>query len=105
MLLPEFLTFLTIRSAMLPSLSVDFLPKIMPGILGVTDFWMARWLTPIWFLGIGVIFWSAGPLGIRWVVLPAFENPVFQYSEKYGTCPCPCWVHDIGVDLFSQPLF
>jgi hypothetical protein len=41
---------------MLPSLSVDFMPKIMPGILGVTDFWMARWLTPIWFLGIGVIF-------------------------------------------------
>ncbi|MFM9065506.1 MAG: hypothetical protein ACKOOI_21100 [Pirellula sp.] len=41
---------------MLPSLSVDLLPKIMPGILGVTDFWMARWLTPIWFLGIGVIF-------------------------------------------------
>jgi hypothetical protein len=28
----------------------------MPGILGVTDFWMARWLTPVWFLGIGVIF-------------------------------------------------
>jgi ABC-type transport system involved in multi-copper enzyme maturation permease subunit len=25
-------------------------------ILGVTDFWMARWLTPIWFLGIGVVF-------------------------------------------------
>jgi ABC-type transport system involved in multi-copper enzyme maturation permease subunit len=41
---------------MLPSLSNDFLPKIMPGILGVTDFWMARWLTPVWFLGIGVIF-------------------------------------------------
>jgi len=56
MLLPEFQTFLTIRPAMLPSLSVDLLPKIMPGILGVTDFWMARWLTPIWFLGIGVIF-------------------------------------------------
>ncbi|MFN5185534.1 MAG: hypothetical protein ACK5GD_07075 [Planctomycetota bacterium] len=41
---------------MLPSLSIDLLPKIMPGILGVTDFWMARWLTPVWFLGIGVIF-------------------------------------------------
>ena len=29
---------------------------ILPSsILAVTDFWMARWLTPMWFLGIGVI--------------------------------------------------
>ncbi|MFN7731412.1 MAG: hypothetical protein ACK5OB_05895 [Pirellula sp.] len=25
-----------------------------PTVLAVTDFWMSRWLTPIWFLGVGV---------------------------------------------------
>ena len=29
----------------------------LPSVLAVTDFWMSRWLTPIWFLGVGV---SAG---------------------------------------------
>lgn len=27
-----------------------------PFVLGAIDFWMARWLTPIWFLGVGVAF-------------------------------------------------
>ena len=27
---------------------------MFPGIFAITDFWMARWLTPIWFLGVGV---------------------------------------------------
>lgn len=38
-----------------PNLSTLIWPSMTSGILGVTDFWMARWLTPIWFLGIGVI--------------------------------------------------
>jgi ABC-type transport system involved in multi-copper enzyme maturation permease subunit len=25
-----------------------------PTVFAVTDFWMARWLTPVWFLGVGV---------------------------------------------------
>ena len=40
---------------MVPSFHSDFLPNILPGVLGITDFWMARWLTPIWFLGVGVL--------------------------------------------------
>lgn len=41
---------------MFSNVLTDLLPNLTPGILGVTDFWMARWLTPVWFLGIGVIF-------------------------------------------------
>ena len=41
---------------MFSNVLTDLLPNMTPGILGVTDFWMARWLTPVWFLGIGVIF-------------------------------------------------
>ncbi|MEI8211487.1 MAG: hypothetical protein WCI02_05025 [Planctomycetota bacterium] len=26
----------------------------LPMIFAITDFWMSRWLTPIWFLGVGV---------------------------------------------------
>ncbi|MFM8186851.1 MAG: hypothetical protein ACKN85_00085 [Pirellula sp.] len=40
---------------MVPSFSSDLIPNILPGVIGVTDFWMARWLTPIWFLGVGVL--------------------------------------------------
>ncbi|MEQ1827847.1 MAG: hypothetical protein ABL921_17940 [Pirellula sp.] len=25
-------------------------------ILAATDFWMSKWLTPVWFLGVGVVF-------------------------------------------------
>ena len=50
----------------------------IPQLFAITDFWMARWLTPMWFLGVGVtlgLLTLALLLGVFYVLskIPLFD--------------------------------
>jgi hypothetical protein len=57
---------------------------MFPGIFAITDFWMARWLTPIWFLGVGVTIGLVALgllLGLFYVLS---KIPFFDLFRKTG---------------------
>ncbi len=56
----------------------------IPQLFAITDFWMARWLTPMWFLGVGVtlgLLILALLLGVFYVLS---KIPLFDVFRKNG---------------------
>ncbi len=79
-------------------------------LLGASDFWMTRWLTPIWLLGVGVTLGLALlilALLIFWILskIPYFESAYRRGLEPHIIALTAALALGVGVTYYYRELF
>lgn len=56
-----------------------------PSIFAITDFWMTRWMTPVWFLGMGVILGFAVLAALLGIFFLFSKIPLLERMRRDGS--------------------